>query len=148
LRGYDLVWYFRISNTEVIMRVKIFRVSCMLVFLATAVCISAAQSSMDPLTGTWTGDWGPSASDRNTVTVALKWDGKALTGTVNPGPNAVELQKCTFDPKTGAIHMEADATDRRGNEIHYMIDGKVENDTMAGSWNHGDRKGDFEITKE
>jgi hypothetical protein len=108
---------------------------------------AALQQSSDPLSGTWTGDWGPSAADRNPVTVELKWDGKVLTGTVNPGPNAVELKNCTFDANSNAVHMEADAKSRRGNEIHYMIDGKVENNTMTGSWNHGNRKGDFKITR-
>ena len=56
--------------------------------------LAYAQSS-DPLSGSWKGDWGPSASDRNQVAVELKWDGKALTGTVNPGPNAVPLSKAT-----------------------------------------------------
>jgi hypothetical protein len=80
--------------------------------------------------------------------VELKWDGKALTGTVNPGANAVVLKNSTFDPKTGAIHMEADTKGRRGNDIHYVIDGKVENGTMSGTWNHDNRKGDFKITKK
>ena len=75
-------------------------------------------------------------------------DGKILTGTVNPGPNAVELQKATFDPKTGAVHFEADAKNRRGNPIHYLIDGKAEKSTMTGSWSHDNRKGDFKITKK
>ena len=130
------------------MRVKDFGVACMFVCLTIAAGVGAAQNTMDPLTGTWMGDWGPSASDRNKVTVELKLDGETLTGTVNPGPNAVELQKCTFDAATGAVHMEADAKDRRGNDIHYVIDGKVESSTMTGSWNHDNRKGDFRITKE
>ncbi|HEY3127887.1 MAG TPA: hypothetical protein VGL91_00370 [Acidobacteriota bacterium] len=127
------------------MRVK----TVCLVFILFAMVASGAalQQSSDPLSGTWTGDWGPSAADRNPVTVELKWDGKVLTGTVNPGPNAVELKNCTFDANSNAVHMEADAKSRRGNEIHYMIDGKVENNTMTGSWNHGNRKGDFKITR-
>jgi hypothetical protein len=43
--------------------------------------------------------------------------------------------------------MEADATGRRGS-VHYTIDGKLEGDTMTGSWSHDDRKGDFKITKK
>jgi hypothetical protein len=116
--------------------------------LALAASAVAQQSGSDPLSGTWVGDWGPSASDRNQVTVELKWDGKALTGTVNPGPNAVALQKATFDSKTKAVHFEADAKSRRGTDIHYLIDGKVDAKTMTGSWSHDERKGDFKITKK
>jgi hypothetical protein len=130
------------------MRGKTICTVCLFMCFAIGASGAAKPMGADPLSGTWTGDWGPSAADRNTVTVELKWDGKALTGTVNPGPNAVVLQKCTFDPKTGAIHMEADAKGRRGNDIHYLIDGKVENNTMTGSWNHDNRKGDFKITKK
>lgn len=122
-----------------------------LIFLAVTMIgglAYAQQNAPDPLSGTWAGDWGPSAADRNTVTVDLKWDGKALTGTVNPGENAVELQKCSFDAKTGMVHMEADAKNRRGAAVHYMIDGKLEGATMSGSWNHDNRKGDFKITRK
>jgi hypothetical protein len=129
------------------MRAKAVCVICLVIGIS-AGAFGLSRAAEDPLTGTWTGDWGPSASDRNQVTVELKWDGKTLTGTVNPGANAVVLKNSTFDPKTGAIHMEADTKNRRGNDIHYVIDGKVENGTMTGSWNHDDRKGDFKITKK
>jgi hypothetical protein len=130
------------------MKLRTLGLACLMISFALTAPVGAQQKSADPLTGTWVGDWGPSASDRNTVTVDLKWDGKALTGTVNPGPNATELQKCTYDAKTGAVHMEADAKNRRGAVVHFVIDGKVEGNTMSGSWNHDDRKGDFKITKK
>ncbi len=116
--------------------------------LAVCLLLTISVFAADPLSGTWTGDWGPSADDRNQVTVELKWDGKNLTGTVNPGANAVELKNATFNPKTGAVHFEADAKNRRGAPIHYVIDGKVEQSTMSGSWSHDNRKGDFKITKQ
>jgi hypothetical protein len=121
-----------------------------LVLSVLALCLAYAASALaqgDPLSGTWKGDWGPSPGDRNQVTVELKWDGKALTGTVNPGPDAVALQKATFDSKTNAVHFEADAKGRSGNAIHYVIDGKVDGKTMTGTWSHDARKGDFKITK-
>jgi len=130
------------------MRLKAFSLACAVMSFALTVSVGAQPKTADPLSGSWTGDWGPSAADRNPVTVELTWDGKALTGTVNPGPNAVALQKCTFDAKAGAVHMEADAKNRRGDAIHYVIDGKVEGTTMSGSWNHDTRKGDFKITKK
>ncbi|HVO12927.1 MAG TPA: hypothetical protein VMX54_19465 [Vicinamibacteria bacterium] len=124
-------------------------------FLGLAVvCLLVAAGSYaqggakDPLSGTWVGDWGPSASDRNQVTVELKYDGKSLAGTVNPGANAVPLQKCTYDSKTHAVHMEADAKGHSGQMVHYKIDGKVEGSTLSGTWNHDAVKGDFKITKK
>src|SRR6476660_1010713 len=64
-----------------------------IVFLAASL---AAQQGSDSLSGLWTGDWGPSATDRNDVTVEFKWDGKLLSGAVNPGPNAIEFQKTSY----------------------------------------------------
>jgi hypothetical protein len=123
-------------------------------FLAIVPCLfivaSVLAQGTDPVSGVWTGDWGPSPGDRNDVTLALKWDGKALTGNVTGGTNVsspIPLQKTTFDPKTGAIHMEADASSR-GRTIHYVIDGKVEKGTMTGTWNHDNRKGDFKLAKK
>ena len=116
--------------------------------LVLAASAFAQQSGSNSLSGTWVGDWGPSPSDRNQVTVDLKWDGKMLSGTVNPGPNAVPLQKSSYDAKTKAVHFEADAKGHSGNTVHYKIDGKVEGSTMTGTWSHDTVKGDFKITKK
>ena len=128
------------------MQLRIAASLCVVACFVMAASVFAQQP--DPLTGTWRGDWGPSPRDRNQVAVTLKWDGKALTGVVNPGPEAVQLQKSTFDPKTGVIHMEAMAPGRGGSPYHYMIDGKVDKGTMSGTWNHDAYKGDFKITKQ
>src|SRR5262245_51021134 len=125
------------------MRLKSLYLACLLI-CATALLVLAQG---DPISGTWSGDWGPSATHRNPVTVQLKWDGKVLSGVVNPGPNAVTLQKTSFDAKTGAVHLEADAVGYAG-KVHFVVDGKVEKDTMTGSWNHDNRKGDFKIVKK
>jgi hypothetical protein len=127
---------------------KTLRMAFLIVFLLMGIAIAALNAAVDPLSGTWIGDWGPSPMDRNQVTVELKWDGKILSGTVNPGPNAVEIKNATYNPQSGVIHMEADAMSRRGGQVHYMIDGKVEDDTMTGTWNHDNRKGDFKIAKK
>ena len=66
----------------------------------------------------------------------------------DPGANAVEVKNGTFDEKTNAVHLEADAKSRSGKSVHYMVDGKVDNNTMSGTWNHDNRKGDFKITKK
>ena len=104
-------------------------------------------ASDDPLSGTWSGDWGPTPDHRNVVTLELAWDGSALSGTVNPGPNAIEISGSTFDPATGAVTMGASATNFRGEEVTYTITGQVDGDSMSGSWNHDGGEGDFMISR-
>jgi hypothetical protein len=106
-----------------------------------------ADASADPVSGTWKGDWGPTPTHRNPVTLELKLDGGTLTGTVNPGASAVPLTKGSFAKDTGMISMEADAKGEKGAPVHYMIEGKVEGTTMSGSWKHDDKNGDFKLTK-
>ena len=134
------------------MRINLFRTVCLLACLAIAISVFGFQrGGTDPLSGTWSGDWGPSAADRNTVNVDLKWDGKALTGTVhsiNFQRPDVPLKNSTYDAKTGAVHMEADAPGRGGQTTHFVIDGKVANGSMSGTWNHDSTKGDFKLTKK
>jgi hypothetical protein len=108
------------------------------------------RGGSDPITGTWSGDWGPNAADRNTVNVDLKLDGKNITGTVhsvNYQRPDVMITKGTFDSAAGTVHLEADASGQRGN-VHYVIDGKLANGTISGSWNHEAVKGDFKLTKK
>ena len=102
----------------------------------------AAPAEPGDPSGTWAGDWGPSASDRNDITLELAWDGMSLTGTINEGTDAIEIADATFDPETGAITMEFD-----GGGFHYTIEGQVDANSMTGSWGHDDRAGDFSITR-
>ena len=134
------------------MRSRTLQIVTLLACIAIAVPVLALQRGSDPVSGTWSGDWGPNSADRNTVNVDLKLDGKNLTGTVhsiNYQRADVMLQKSTFDSATGTIHMEADVPNpRTGASVHYVIDGKLMNGTMAGSWNHGTTKGDFKLTRK
>jgi hypothetical protein len=41
-----------------------------------ALAVSGLAQQGHPLTGTWTGDWGPTPTQHNQVTLVLDWDGK------------------------------------------------------------------------
>src|SRR5215470_868290 len=78
--------------------------SARLVFLLAGVLAAAASVAAQvghPLTGTWYGDFGMTAGQRNDLTVVMKWDGAATHGTVNPGPNAVPIKEARLDVKLG-----------------------------------------------
>jgi uncharacterized protein (DUF2147 family) len=108
---------------------------------------AAPASGADPLTGTWVGDWGPTQERRNPVTVAISWDGTNLSGTVNPGPEAVTITKGSFAPDTGIVMMEASANSSSGKMVHYTVEGKLAEGAITGTWMDDDKKGDFKITK-
>ena len=105
-----------------------------------------------PLKGTWSGDWGPTKENRTHVLLELNWDGKTITGTINPGPNGVPLQKATLDADTWAVHLEGDGKDASGKTVRYAIDGKLENigayqRVLSGTWTEGGTKGDFKVVR-
>jgi hypothetical protein len=123
-----------------------------LLFIACLVASAQAQEG-HPLVGTWYGDWGPSATQRNDVTLVMNWDGTRISGMINPGPDAIPFKVATLDSSTWTVHIEAEGEDRAGSIIRYTIDGKLENigsynRTFTGTWTQGSVKGDFKITRE
>jgi len=132
------------------MRMALYRVAALMVALAVAVPASAQFGH--PLKGTWSGDWGTGKENRTRVLLELNWDGKAITGTINPGPNGAQMQKASLDPETWAVHLEADGKDASGKTVRYVIDGKLENigayqRVIRGTWMQGATKGDFKIVR-
>jgi hypothetical protein len=107
----------------------------------------ASVPASDPVTGTWVGDWGATQQNRNPVTVAINWDGTNLSGSVNPGPEAVTITKGSFAPDTGILTMEASAN-TSGKMIHYTVEGKLAGGAITGTWMEDGKKGDFKITKK
>ena len=96
-----------------------------------------------PLKGSWSGEWGPNKDQRNRVLLQMQWDGKAITGAINPGPSARPLTKASLDPETWQVHLEA-------RDI--VIDGKLENlgsahRVLSGTWTEAGRKGDFRLVR-
>src|SRR5688572_33510902 len=69
--------------------------------------VSARTQEGHPLTGTWAGDWGPSGASRTHITMVMNWDGKAVTGVINPHPDAVSLTGVSVDWGTWTFHMDA-----------------------------------------
>ena len=122
------------------------------IVIITAMSIALVAQYGHPLKGSWSGDWGPNKETRNRVLLELNWDGKAITGTINPGPNAVTLQRATVDPATWTVHLEAQGKDQGGRAVAYVIDGKIENlgaynRILSGTWTQGGVKGDFHLTR-
>jgi hypothetical protein len=97
-----------------------------------------------PLTGTWAGDWGPAGAPRTHITMVMNWDGKAVTGLINPGPDAIPLTAVSVDWATWTVRIEAKGIVAEGR----LEDVGAYHRRMSGSWSQSGTKGDFKLTRE
>jgi hypothetical protein len=121
--------------------------------LTTDVRVASAQAAWNegqghPLKGVWIGDWGVNKTTRTEVLIELNWDGKAVTGAINPGAQAISFTKAELDHTNWSVHFEAMSAG-----VRYVIDGKIENlgsnsRSIVGTWMQGTQKGDFRITRQ
>jgi hypothetical protein len=124
--------------------------------LAAAVavaCLGLSAQQGHPLTGTWNGDWGATVTQRNQVTIVMNWDGKNVTGIINPGPDSVPLASVYVDPTSWTVRIEADTKDASGKPVHIAAEGHLDDigsyhRTLTGAWTQGAVKGDFKLTRD
>ena len=124
-----------------------------LVLACMGVVLSALAQEGHPLTGTWSGDWGPTATQRNHITFVMSWDGKNVTGTINPGPDAIPIGSVFVDVTNWNIRIEADAKDQAGKPVHIAAEGRLDDigsyhRRLTGTWLQGTTKGDFKLTRD
>jgi hypothetical protein len=120
--------------------------------LLVGAMVAPAQEG-HPLVGAWHGNWGANEKDRNDITVVMMWDGKEVTGMINPGLDSGKLQKASLNPADWSVHFEADMKDRSGAMVHISADGKLQDLTnvrrsLVGTWTQGSVKGDFRIKRD
>jgi len=133
------------------MRLKAAFLVCLLAGLA--ITISAVAQEGHPLTGVWYGDYGTTAAQRSHLTIEMQWDGKAVTGIINPGPDAIPIKVATLDTSKWMFHLEADGKDDKGQPAHFVADGKLDNigsynRTITGTWNYGTTKATFKLRRD
>ena len=116
--------------------------------------IAAAQFG-HPLKGQWSGEWGAQGS-ANRILMDLHWDGKEITGTINPGTDtAATIKKVTFDYSNvdaWKVQMEMEGKDASGKPVQIRVDGTLENlgayrRLFRGTWMQGAQKAPFLVTR-
>ena len=106
-----------------------------------------------PLKGSWIGTWGPNRNQGNDLLVVLNWDGKNITGMINPGTDNMAVKNATLNPDGWVVHLEADAKDKSGAALTYVIDGKIEdlrlpNRSITGTWKNQRESGVFKVGRQ
>ena len=105
-----------------------------------------------PAKGSWLGYWGPNESQRHRFFLVLDWEDRGIVGTINPGPNAVALDKAEIDYATWTLTIEADMPIEGGGTARYVATGKLENlgswvnRRYSGTYRHGEETGTFSLT--
>ena len=127
------------------------------VIMALSVaCLAGSSTAIaqegHPLKGSWLGTWSPNKAHGNEVLLVLNWDGKAITGMINPGTDNIPIKTATLNPDGWLVHIEADAKGPSG-VLSYVIDGKIENlalpnRSVTGTWRNQNEKGAFKISRQ
>jgi hypothetical protein len=128
-----------------------------LVVVACLLALPAVASAQfgHPMKGQWSGQWGP-ADAPNRLLLDLGWDGKEITGRINPGAdNEATVKKVTFDYSNvdaWKVVIEADGKDASGKAVPIRVEGTLENlgayyRVFHGTWTQGGQKGPFTLTR-
>jgi hypothetical protein len=142
--------------------------ACLLLAATMTLAAAAAAQEGHPLTGTWYGDYSAGSQKRD-LTVIIKWDGRAATGTINPGPAATPLTAAVMDVTPGKpapegqqsttgippifhVRFEANLPDAAGVTGPILFEGTIQNPVagnrrISGTWSRGGEKGTFQIRR-
>jgi hypothetical protein len=115
--------------------------------------VSGFAQEGHPLTGTWSGEWGPSATQRNHVTLVMKWEGGKVTGLFNPGPNSFPIANAVVDVTQWTVRIEGDTKDQAGTAQHVVVEGRLADiesyhRTITGTWRQGNMQGEVKLTRD
>jgi hypothetical protein len=117
----------------------------------TVAGVAAAQVG-HPVKGSWSGYWGTSDADKHRVLLVLDWQNREITGTLNPGPNAVKIDKAELDVDTWTLNLSASMPDASGRKLPFRTTGRLTNlgswtnRTYSGTYVFGAEKGRFTVT--
>jgi hypothetical protein len=123
--------------------------------LVAALWVSGPSSAQEghPLKGSWLGSWEGNEAHGDNVLLVLDWDGSAITGMINPGTDNIPVSRATLDPEGWKVTIEADAKDKSGAAVRYVIEGTIENlelpnRSVVGTWKSQRGGGAFEISRQ
>jgi hypothetical protein len=122
--------------------------------------LSAVAQEGHPMTGAWYGEYGTGAA-RKDVTLLMKWDGKTVTGIMNPGPGSTPITSVVLDIIPGKAGTRSLQNPEGTEPIppifnvkiqvgDLMLEGKMQNPvggnrSIVGSYTKGAEKGPFSI---
>lgn len=121
------------------------------VLLLVVAGLPALAQVGHPAKGSWIGYWGTSEDDRNRILLVLDWEDRQVVGTINPGRNAVAIERADIDYDSWTMTIEAPMPLDGGGDATWTAEGKLENlgswtnRRYTGTYRHGDETGRFAL---
>jgi hypothetical protein len=121
--------------------------------LALGVLVSTGAQEGHPLKGSWLGEWQGNSVHGDDILLILDWDGKAITGMINPGTDNMPLTRASLEPNGWVVRLEAEGKDKDGSAVRYVIEGKLENlelpnRSINGTWSSNKGRGTFTASRQ
>ena len=115
----------------------------LVIALALAVPGVCSAADINDIAGTWSGNWTPKGGIIDAATVEIRVENGKLVGRFRT-PVAMDFTRATFDPKTGAVVLEA--TDAKEKKT-YKVEGKLSGNDIKGTMTVGTTAGDVLLIK-
>ena len=129
--------------------------TCSLAGIVVALALTMPGQAQEghPLRGSWIGEWKGNQTHDEFVLIVLDWNGREITGTINPGTDNIEITSAELNPADWTVRIEADTEDSDGRSVDYVIEGNIQdlelpNRYITGTWRNGSERGDFEIRRQ
>jgi hypothetical protein len=121
--------------------------------LALGLLLSTGAQEGHPLKGSWLGEWQGNTAHGDNILLILDWDGKAITGMINPGTDNMPLTRASLEPNGWVVRLEAEGKDKDGSAIRYVIEGNIENlelpnRSINGTWSSNKGRGMFMASRQ
>jgi len=115
--------------------------------------LSVGAQEGHPLKGSWLGEWAGNSVHGDNILLILDWDGKAITGMINPGTDNIPLTNGSLEPNGWVVKLEAEGKDKDGSAVRYVIEGKLENlelpnRSINGTWSSNKGRGSFTASRQ
>lgn len=131
------------------MRARLYSAAAVLCALA----LPGLAQEGHPLKGSWIGVWEDNDTHDEFVVVILDWNGREISGTINPGTDNIRLTSATLNPENWSVRLVANTEDASGRAVDYIIEGTIDelelpSRSIKGTWRNGNDRGNFEIRRQ
>ena len=114
-----------------------------------AVISAASAQEGFPLDGTWRGERDAGKDGPQTVVMVMQWDGRQVTGVINPGPKSLTIKEGQLDPEGWKVSLTAET--KTGQKVTF--EGTLEelgsyHRHVNGTWKEGGRSYSVRMVRE